>query len=364
MQRQPTGYSPNGQLKECSRCGFIFRWIQLKFQNGSWLDSACLDKGHVFKSVDSSDDTPTISTPTGLTATVNSAIQITLTWTDVSSIGSVAIERSDNSDDDYSVIAWVNVGTETYVDDVGENVLYYYRIRAYDSAAGYSSYTSAQHVNTITGIRFNGLNAYFSNSNAQTSLDPALQSFVIEWDMLTATPVNASEFILSTGYEEGVGGIDIYWSSQNLKFGISDPTDAHGLTLSVNLNTLINDGLTHRFSVVFNRTALTMEMFVDGVSVGSADASDMSGQTILIPKISIGRRSDGGGTYFTGRLFGLNWMNGTTTPTTYTSPLQKVLVTSYTVGNWQMSETSGPIVSTNGISLTAFGSPTYRVFEG
>lgn len=43
MFQQPKGYKPNGQLRDCDRCGFTYRWIQLRVQNGIFVCPQCLD---------------------------------------------------------------------------------------------------------------------------------------------------------------------------------------------------------------------------------------------------------------------------------------------------------------------------------
>lgn len=217
-------------------------------------------------------------------------------------------------------------------------------------------------ITPIVGIQFNGTDAYFSNLTAQTDLDPGFQSFVIEADAKSPTPVQLTGFIVSAGYDAGDGGIDIWWDGQNLKFGISEPTDTFGLTLSVNQNVLINDGLTHRMAFVYDVGDSTLEMFVDGVSVGSADASIMDGQTIAIPGIRFGRSTFGGSSYLTGSIFGINWMVGTTTISAVPSPLTKLTANGFTTGLWPLTEASGAVVDTvNAISLTPSGTPVYQV---
>lgn len=83
------------------------------------------------------------STPLGLTATFISLTQVRLLWTNVSTdeIGTI-IERSVNGVN-YTEIHTAGNGVEMYVDDdVLDDVVYYYRIRAYKAFEKYSDYSN------------------------------------------------------------------------------------------------------------------------------------------------------------------------------------------------------------------------------
>lgn len=41
---EPSDWEPDGQLKECDRCGFAFRWKELESNSdGYWVCQFCVD---------------------------------------------------------------------------------------------------------------------------------------------------------------------------------------------------------------------------------------------------------------------------------------------------------------------------------
>lgn len=44
MHTDPKGYVPGGQLKECDKCGFAYRWAELRNQKGYWVCKDCWDE--------------------------------------------------------------------------------------------------------------------------------------------------------------------------------------------------------------------------------------------------------------------------------------------------------------------------------
>lgn len=92
---------------------------------------------------------PKPSAPTGLTATANSASQITLRWTDTSSNETgFRIERSSNGVQ-FSLIGTVGANvTSVKSSNLLSNRIYYYRVRAYN-AAGNSSYSNVASARTL-----------------------------------------------------------------------------------------------------------------------------------------------------------------------------------------------------------------------
>lgn len=92
-----------------------------------------------------------LNSPTGLTATALSGSQVKLTWADNSqSEDGYKIERR-GSDGNYSQIAVVGPNTATYTDSgLNQATTYWYRVRAYNGAAGDSLYSNEASVTTLT----------------------------------------------------------------------------------------------------------------------------------------------------------------------------------------------------------------------
>jgi hypothetical protein len=89
------------------------------------------------------------TTPSGLQATSPSPTQVNLTWQDTSTNESgFQVERRGGSDSNFSLIATVEAGTNSYSDNTAlANTLYTYRIRAFNFT-GPSSYSAEASVTT------------------------------------------------------------------------------------------------------------------------------------------------------------------------------------------------------------------------
>ncbi|GAB4411384.1 MAG: hypothetical protein OHK0032_07290 [Thermodesulfovibrionales bacterium] len=92
-----------------------------------------------------------LNPPTGLTATALSSSQVSLAWVDNSqSEEGYRIERK-GSDGNYSQIAVVGPNTTSYTDSgLSPATAYWYRVRAYNTAAGNSLYSNEPSVTTLT----------------------------------------------------------------------------------------------------------------------------------------------------------------------------------------------------------------------
>jgi hypothetical protein len=106
--------------------------------------------GDGFYGNETSATTP-LNKPTNLSGTTPSSTQVQLTWTDNSqSEDGIAIERS--SSGPFAEIARVGSNVNSYTDStVSPSTVYEYRIRAFNSAAGFSSYSNTILVTTPSG---------------------------------------------------------------------------------------------------------------------------------------------------------------------------------------------------------------------
>lgn len=73
---------------------------------------------------------------------------VTLTWTDAEAIGSVKIYRALGLSGEFSQIASVAHGVETYDDTVVVDGTYYYKLKSFEIEFGYSVYSSTEHIAT------------------------------------------------------------------------------------------------------------------------------------------------------------------------------------------------------------------------
>ena len=87
--------------------------------------------------------TATLAAPTALSATVASASQINLSWTDNTTYETnYSVERSPNGSKSWTVIATLGANVTTYTNTgLAVGTTYYYRVRAYDGT-NYSAYSS------------------------------------------------------------------------------------------------------------------------------------------------------------------------------------------------------------------------------
>jgi len=113
---------------------------------------SCASKsGDKTKTGSSNYNTFVINAPTNLIATIISQTQINLTWLDNSNNeDGFSLERSSGGSTAYSVIATLASGITSYSEqNLIPTVIYYYRVRAFNSIGDYSGYSNEASVTTL-----------------------------------------------------------------------------------------------------------------------------------------------------------------------------------------------------------------------
>lgn len=232
----------------------------------------------------------------------------------------------------------------------------------------YASYLSARTFGTepYLGIEFyaGAVEGYFSNDLPQPLLDPGLNSFVIEFDYKLETPYDADGVIIDTGGWNEDGVITIFNQGNFLEADIDFPGDGTFVYVrSGSLAPLYFDGVAHRVSLICDRLG-NVWFEIDGVISGTpASMADFIGLNLQTAYCWMGNmKADTHHFRLHGIIYGLHWMNGTTTPTDVSVPLSEFEENEFSVALWKMNEASGDITdSVNGIVLNAVGSPGYEV---
>jgi len=100
--------------------------------------------------------TTLLGAPTGLTAGALSGTQVQLSWTNSSQTAAGAsVERAAGAN--YAQVATVGPSVTTYTDSgLSPSTAYNYRVRAFNTAAGYSAYSNAVSVTTTAGTAAGG----------------------------------------------------------------------------------------------------------------------------------------------------------------------------------------------------------------
>ena len=218
--------------------------------------------------------TVTLDAPTAVFATVASASQINLSWTDNTAYETgYFVERATSSGGQYKQVGSLGANVTTYSDTrLSDNTTYYYRVKAFDGT-NYSAYSEVIN-QTIRLI----------NASAETygSISPSGTVAVANGSNKVFTMTPSGKYHVSNVLVDGasVGAVNTYT--------FTNITANHTINVSfeINLNTVtataigngtiepagyvnVNTGATATFTMTPNTAYHIADVFVDGVSVGA-----------------------------------------------------------------------------------------------
>lgn len=177
-----------------------------------------------------------INAPTSLTTTAISTTQINLSWTDNSNNEELfAIERKTGSGGTYSQIATVGADVTTYSDTgLTANTTYYYRVRAYSTALGYSGYSNEASATTQAGGTIITDGSFSSSSSSYEIRFVVVHTLGNMIDNLYVEGCGGSALAFSAG---GLGLVPI----TNSAFTFHDDGTTEGATYSVDVSGTFTD---------------------------------------------------------------------------------------------------------------------------
>jgi len=218
--------------------------------------------------------TATLAAPTALTATVASASQINLSWTDNTTYETnYYVERAPTSTGPWTQIASLGADVTSYSDTgLTTGTTYYYRVRAYDGT-NYSSYSNTANATAITITASAGTGGAISPSGTILVSYGTNQTFTITPN----TGYHVSDVQLD---EASVGAVTSYTFTNvtaNHTITASFAINTYAITATANANGTIspsgavsvNSGATQTFTMTPNTGYYVSDVQVDGASVGS-----------------------------------------------------------------------------------------------